>query len=99
MTLPEGNRLAALQAVRESFQRFAGPHSTRFGATMAAAESGNRPLLRFGRADWWSKVGESHADYYETIDSINTVTLFGSKLSGSAHSIEIESVGLIAPES
>jgi hypothetical protein len=73
VALPTGERLAALQLVKGTFDRFGSPNPASFGATMAAVDAGDRPLLRFGKADWWRRVGEGHAGYYDTVDEINAV--------------------------
>lgn len=69
--LPEADRLAALQLVRETFERFGQPDPARFGPAMALVSEVEQPLARFGEASWWQRVGESHAGYYDTIDAIN----------------------------
>lgn len=69
--LPEADRLAALQMVRDSFNRFGQPKPTEFGPLMAVISEVERPLARFGEASWWARVGESHAGYYDSIDAIN----------------------------
>lgn len=71
--LPEADRLAALQVVRETFQRFGEPDPARFGAVMGAVARVERPLARFGEASWWRRLGDRHAGYYGTIDAINAV--------------------------
>ncbi|MFG0275695.1 MAG: hypothetical protein ACF8QF_11615 [Phycisphaerales bacterium] len=69
--LPEADRLAALQMVRDSFDRFGQPNGEKFGPLMAVIADVDRPLARFGEASWWARVGENHAGYYDSIDAIN----------------------------
>ena len=69
--LPEADRLAALQLVRETFERFGQPDPARFGPAMALVADVEQPLARFGEASWWQRVGENHAGYYDTIDAIS----------------------------
>jgi hypothetical protein len=69
--LPDADRLAALQLVRETFERFGQPDPARFGPAMALVADVEQPLARFGEASWWQRVGESHAGYFDTIDAIN----------------------------
>jgi hypothetical protein len=69
--LPEADRLAALQMVRDSFERFGQPNPDQFGPLMAVISDVERPLARFGEASWWARVGENHAGYYDSIDAIN----------------------------
>jgi len=69
--LAEADRLAALQLIRETFERFGQPDPGKFGPAMALVAEVEQPLARFGEASWWQRVGESHAGYYDTIDAIN----------------------------
>ncbi len=73
LTLPEGDRIAALQIVAMTFTPRRGPDQDRFGPTLARLDAGERPLRLFGQAARWQKVAAHHSDWFDTLKKLEAV--------------------------
>ncbi len=72
LQIPRGDLLAGKQVVARAFVERQGP-SDAFGATMARASAGDRPLRLFGEASRWQDLASRHGTTFETGDAIDAV--------------------------
>jgi hypothetical protein len=72
-TLPEGDRLAAMQLVERVFTPAGQPDPAVFPTTMAELASTRRPLRLFAEAGRWSQAIGNHAGANDTRQSIDGV--------------------------
>ncbi len=72
LQMPRADLLAGKQIVSRAFVERQGP-SEAFGATMARASAGDRPLRLFGEASRWQDLASKHGTTYETGDALDGV--------------------------
>jgi hypothetical protein len=72
LQIPRANLVAGEQIVARAFVERQGP-SDAFGATMASASAGDRPLRLFGEASRWQDAAAKHATTFETGDALRGV--------------------------
>ncbi len=73
ITIPEFERVAAIQLVHRTMVERQGVNPGRFAATMSRLRSGDRPLTRFSEAATWRRIAENHAGWFDTLDQIDRV--------------------------
>ncbi|MEC9374379.1 MAG: hypothetical protein VYC34_11075 [Planctomycetota bacterium] len=71
--MPQADRVAALQLVRETIDPRGSVNASKFAPTMARLASSERPLQLFGQAGRWGRMAENHANWYDTLDRIQAV--------------------------
>jgi hypothetical protein len=72
LQMPRADLLAGKQIVSRAFVERQGP-SEAFGATMARASAGDRPLRLFGEASKWQDLAAKHGSTFETGDALDGV--------------------------
>jgi hypothetical protein len=72
LQIPRADLLAGKQIVSRAFAERQGP-SEAFGATMARASAGDRPLRLFGEASRWQDLATKHGNTFETGDALDAV--------------------------
>lgn len=73
ITLPLGDRIAALQLIGMTMIPRGGPNPETFGPTLARMASADRPLRLFGEAGRWQRLSAGHKDWFETIDALRAL--------------------------
>lgn len=69
LQIPRANQIAGEQVIARAFVERQGP-SDAFGATMARASAGDRPLRLFGEASRWQDLAGKQATTFETGDAL-----------------------------
>lgn len=72
LRLPKGHRLAAEELLAMTFIERGGPNPDTFGRVFAQLETGDRPMRLFAEAARWQRLADQHADYFSTVDELES---------------------------